>query len=277
MSTARTIVASLVSLSAAAAALPAAAAIHAQTGFNDQAGINSNPTVGSPYAIDQTIDGRNTGEPGWSGAWKTLDGGGNGGGPNAVVKASSAFEGDGGLAVTVASLGSTQFYRDLAVARTDHFAVETRVNFGSVGEFQGLVIKDNYPLAANQSGPAWRLTGAVGARHFEVFDGTYNGLGTWENTGIAQTPGQWQTVTADIDIVSQTWTFSVDGVSYNAPDPLGYERAVPQVNALYYFNTAAGSVDSIVVREVPEPGSLTALAATAALISVSRRRRATPR
>jgi len=130
-----------------------------------------------------------------------------------------------------------------------------------------------FAQAANNSGPAWRLTGAVGSRHFDVYDGPYDGLGTWENTGIAQTPGQWQTAVADINIVTQQWTFSVDGVMYNAPDPLGYQRAVAQVNALYYFTTAAGSVDSIVVRDVPEPGALSVCALTGGLISLARRRR----
>jgi hypothetical protein len=277
MRTGRTILASVGFLCAVGASRAGAATIYAQTGFNDQSGINGDATVGSPYALDQTIDGRANSEPGWAAPWKTLDGGGDGGSLNAVVRGSSAVEGDGGLAVTVGGRGSTEFYRDFADARTDRFVVETRVNFGSVGDFEGLVIKDNYPLAANQSGPAWRLTGAVGSRHFEVFDGTYDGLGTWENTGIAQTPGQWQTVTADIDVVTQTWTFSVDGVSYNAPDPLGYERAVPQLNALYYFDTAAGSVDSIVVRGVPEPGSLGACAVAGGLVSLMRRRRAVRR
>jgi hypothetical protein len=272
MGTARTILASII-FACAVASRASAATVYAQTGFNDQSGINSDATVGSPYALNQTINGRANNEPGWSGSWVTLDGGAQGGDANAVVKASSALEGDGGLAVTVGGLGSTQFYRDFAAQRTDHFVVETRANFGSVGEFQGLVIQDNYPLAANNSGPAWRLTGAVGSRHFEVYDGTYDGLGTWENTGIAQTPGLWQTAVADINIVTQQWTFSVDGVMYNAPDPLGYQRAVAQVNALYYFTTAAGSVDSIVVRDVPEPGSLATCALAGALISLARRRR----
>src|SRR5258706_5834151 len=188
MRTRGTILASI-GLLCAIASRASAVAIYAQTGFNDQSGINSDATVGSPYALNQTINGRANSEPGWSGPWTTLDGGAQGGDANAVVKASSAFEGDGGLAVTVAPFGSTEFYRDFAAQRTDHFVVETRANFGSVSEFQGLVIQDNYPLAANNSGPAWRLTGAVGSRHFEVFDGTYDGPGTGENTGIAQKPG----------------------------------------------------------------------------------------
>src|SRR5690349_2811717 len=45
--------------------------IYAQTGFNDQSGINSNATVGSPYTLNQTINGRGNGEPGWTGPWTT--------------------------------------------------------------------------------------------------------------------------------------------------------------------------------------------------------------
>jgi hypothetical protein len=248
-----------------------AVTIYAQTGFNDQSGINSDPTPGSPYTLNQTINGVSNNEPGWTGGWTTLDGGGDGGDANAVVSASSAFEGDGGLAVTVGTRGSTEFYRDFGT-RTDHFVVQTEVNFGSVGEFDGMVIEDNYPLAANVNGPDWRLTGAVGSRHFEVFNGTSNGLGTWVNTGIAQTPGQWQDAVADINVVTQQWTFSVDGVTYN--QSLGYQGAPPQLNAVYYFDTAAGSVDSIVVRATPEPSLALTTFAAVGILSVLRRRRA---
>jgi hypothetical protein len=246
-----------------------AAGIYAQTGFNDQSGINSDPTPGSPYTIGQTINGVMNNEPGWTGPWTTLNGGGDGGSSNAVVSASSAFEGDGGLAVTVGSLDSTEFYRDFGT-RTDHFQVSTEVNFGSVGEFDGLVIEDNYPLSANVNGPQWRLTGAVGSRHFEVFNGTSNGLGTWIDTGIAQTPGQWQDAVANINVVTQTWMFSVDGVSFN--QTLGYQGAPPQLNAVYYFDTAAGSVDAIVVSSIPEPSSLACFAVIGSLTLLRRRR-----
>jgi hypothetical protein len=246
-----------------------AATIYAQTGFNDQSGINSDPTPGSPYALNQTINGVSNNEPGWTGPWTTLDGGGDGGSSNAMVSPLSAFEGDGGLAVTVGGRGSTEFYRDFGL-RTDHFVVETEVNFGSAGEFDGYVLEDNFPLSANVNGPQWRLTGAVGSRHFEVFNGTSNGLGTWDNTGIAQTPGQWQDVVADINVVTQQWTFSVDGVAFN--QSLGFQGTPPQLNAVYYFDTAAGSVDSIVVRSTPEPSVLVSFAALG-LPTLLRRRR----
>ena len=229
-----------------------AAQFYAETGFNDQSGINSNPTPGSPYALNQSIDGYANSEPGWTNSWTVLNGGALGGGPNAVVSPSSAYEGDGGLNVTQAILGSTEFYRDFNT-RSDEFVVETEVNFGSVGEFDGLVIKDNYPLGANVTGIQWRLTGAVGSRHFEVLTGNSTGVGTWVNTGIAQRPGQWQDVVADINVVTQTWTFSVDGVGFN--QTMGFIGAPPQLNSLYYYDTAAGSVDSIIVRATPEPGT----------------------
>lgn len=246
--------------------------IFAQTGFNDQSGINSNATPGNPYTINQTVDGVSNSEPGWTGPWVALNGGALGGGAFAIVKTTSAFEGDAGLSIIPGSFGSTQVYRDFG-ARTDRFVVETEVNFGSVGDFEGLVIQDNYPLSANRNGPQWRLTGAVGSRHFEVFNGTSNGGGAWLNTGIVQTPGQWQGVVADINVVTQQWFFSVDGVPFN--QALGFQNAPPFLNALYYSSSASGSVDSIIVRAVPEPAALATLGA-GALLALIRRQRRTP-
>lgn len=248
-----------------------AVTVYAQTGFNDQSGINSDPTAGSPYAIGQTINGRATNEPGWGGAWTTLDGGALGGDTYAVVSSTSPYEGDGAVALTVGSRGSTEMYRYFAANRTDDFVVEQRVNFGSAGEFDAYVMQHDNPLVTG-TGPQWRLTGAVGQRHFEVFNGNYAQGGTWINTGIAQTPGQYQNVVVDANVVAQTWTFSVNGVAY-AGAPLGYVDALPQLSGLYYFTTAAGSVDSIVVRSTPEPSAALAGVAIAGVLGLKRRSR----
>jgi hypothetical protein len=246
--------------------------IFAQTGFNDQSGINSDPAPGSPYTIGQTIGGRGAGEPGWGEAWRVLNGGAEGGDPDAIARATSAFEGDGGVALTRGNLGSTVISRRLAQGITGRFVVETRVNFGSVGDLIGIPLEINYPLRVDRNGPMWGITGPVGARHFQVFDGQSNQLGEWEDTGIEQRPGEWQNVVIDANVVTQRFTFSVDGVTYNAPDPLGFNDAAAQINGLAYFTTGSGSIDAVIVRAVPEPVCCVA-GGMLSLLLVRRRRR----
>jgi hypothetical protein len=249
----RTLIASSVFACALAAATSPAIAqeIFAQTGFNDRSGINADATPGSPYALGQTIAGRGIGEAGWNGTWRVLDGGAEGGDANAIARTSAAFEGDGGLDITRAPLGSTVVRRKLAQGITRRFVLETRVNFGAVEQFVAVPLEDNYPFTADRQGPMWQITGPVGDRHFEVFDGQSNQLGDWENTGIEQRPGEWQKVVIDANVATQRFTFSVDGVAYNAPDPLGFFNAPTQINSIAYLSTGSGWVDSVIVRGAP--------------------------
>jgi hypothetical protein len=253
----------LVASSAFACALAAAAApslaqpVYAQTGFNDRRGINADAAPGSPYALGQTVAGRGTGEAGWDGTWRVLDGGAEGGDPYAIVRAGAAFEGDGGLDITRAPLGNTVVSRKLSRGITRRFVLETRINFGAVEGFVAVPQEDNYPLAANREGPMWAITGPVGARHFEVFDGQSNQLGQWEDTGIEQRPGEWQNVVIDANVATQRFTFNVDGVAYDAPDPLGFFNAPAQINSIAYLSTGSGFLDSVVVRRDPDlPGDV---------------------
>jgi hypothetical protein len=220
----------------------------AQTGFNDQTGINSNPTPNSPYTIGQTAGGRGVGEAGWGDTWTILTGGAFGGDPDAIVRATSAFEGDGGLSMVTGLAGSTVARRKLGEGQTRRFIFESRVNFGSVGELHGIPLEDSYPFAADRNGPMWRIAGPVGNRFFEVFDGQSNQLGTWENTGIRQRPGEWQNVAMDVNVPTQQFTFSVDGVRYVAPDPLGFHNAATQINAIAFFTTGSPWIDSVLFR-----------------------------
>jgi hypothetical protein len=244
--------------------------IFAQTGFNDQSGINSNPTPGSPYTVGQTAAGRGVGESGWGGEWIALNGGALGGDPDAIVLAASAFEGDAGLGLTRGVLGSTVVRRLLADGITSPFVFETRVNFAAVGEFHGIPLEFN-PFEADRNGPMWRITGPVGDRHFEVFDGQSNQLGDWEDTGIEQVPGQWHHVVVEGNPVIQRYTFRVDGVTYNAPDPLGFFNAATQINDIAYFTTGSGSLDAVIVRAVPEPGAVSVVLAAGTLLLRRRR------
>jgi dockerin type I repeat protein len=229
--------------------------IFAQTGFNDQRGINADASPGSPYTLGKTVAGRGIGEFGWGDTWQVLDGGALGGDPYAIVRAGAAFEGDGGLDITRAPLGSTVVRRRLARGMTRHFVLETRINFGAVEGFVAEPLEDNYPLAADREGPMWGITGPVDHRHFEVFDGQSNQLGEWEDTGIEQKPGEWQKIVIDANVATQRFTFSVDGVAYNSPDPLGFFNSPAQINAIAYLSTGSGFLDSVIVRADPDlPG-----------------------
>ncbi|SRR5260221_13470199 len=151
------------------------------------------------------------------------------------------------------------------------FIVEQRVNFGSAGDFGAIVMGHDNPISTG-TGPLWHLIGPVGQRHFEVFNGNFAGGGTWINTGIAQLPGQYQNVVVDVNVVTQTWTFAVDGVPYTGSS-LGFQNTLAQLSGLYYGSSAAGSVDAIIVRSTPEPGSAMACLALPGILALRRRSR----
>jgi hypothetical protein len=254
----------------AVAASRAGAQVFASSGFNDGTGLNADATPGSPYTLGQTVAGRGAGEPGWGGTWFVQNGGAQGGDPNAIVRAAAAREGDGGMELTPASFGSTRAIRQLAEPLTRRFVIEQDVNFGAVG---GLVSGPFQSMLSegDRVGPQWGFSGPVGARRFQVFDGNSNQLGEWEDTGIAQRPGEWQHVVMDANVATQTFTFSVDGVTYNPPDPIGFFNAAAQVDHIDYFTTGSGYVDGVIVRAVPEPGAFP-LAGGLAAFALRRRR-----
>ena len=108
---------------------------------------------------------------------------------------------------------------------------------------------------------------------FYVVDGTENscptGLCGLENTGLSLTPGVWHLVQVDIDPTARTWNFFVDGVRYNAPDPLGFRGQPTSLDGIEYLNEIAapsGSyLDAVTVNTslntaVPEPSSCAILA-----------------
>jgi hypothetical protein len=240
------------------------ASIIASAGFNDASGMNSDATPNSPYTLGQTVAGRGLGEPGWAGGWVVQNGGAQGGDPYAIVQNSAAIEGDGGLALIPGSFGSTRPIRTLAQPLSSEFILSQSLNFGSVGDVISGPFQ-HFTSQGDHTGPQWRLTGAVGSRHFEVFDGHSDQSGNWVNTGIAQKPGQWQQVVLDINVPLQTFKFSVDGVMYNAPHPTGFQNSAAVIDNIDYLTSGAGSIDAIVVSTVPEPTSIVLLGAVAIL------------
>lgn len=224
------------------------AQIIASSGFNDQSGLNSNPTPNSPFTIGQTVDNRGSGEPGWAGNWAVSQGGASGGGEHARILSEAAREGDGGLLLEPnPTFITTRVVRGLATRQSRRFIIEQDINFVGVKE----VYSRPASFTGNQPGsigPQWRLFGPVGNRRFQVVDGQGNGVDYWEDTGIAQRPGQWQHVTLDIDVPTQQFTFAVDGVRYNAPDPLGFTGTPASIDYTEYITNSSGWIDGVIVR-----------------------------
>jgi hypothetical protein len=186
--------------------LPAAslsyAEVIASSGFNDQSGLNSNPTPGSPFTVGQTVDNRGVGEPGWSTNWAVSQGGASGGGEHARILSEAAREGDGGLLLEPnPTFTTTRALRGFATAQSRRFIIEQDVNFVGIRELYSRPASSG--TQPGSIGPQWRLFGPAGDRRFQVADGQGNGVDYWEDTGIAQRPGQWQHVIVDINVPTQ--------------------------------------------------------------------------
>jgi hypothetical protein len=255
-------------------AFESGAAIIASSGFNDAAGLNSNSTPNSPFTIGQTVDGRGAGEPGWADNWLVQQGGALGGGEHALILGAAALEGDGGLQLEPNPIfGQTRAIRRLATPQNRRFVIEQDVNFIGVNS---LYSRPSSSAVGNEGvsiGPEWRISGPIGNRHFDVLDGIGDQLeSNWESTGIDAKPGEWQHVLLDINVATQTWTFSVDGVMYNAPDPLGFRGTPPNIDNIEYITDSSGYIDSVVVRDAPEPASLALAPLGIALFALRRRR-----
>jgi len=245
--------------------------IIAQSGFNDNSGINSNPAPNTPFTIGQTIHNRGEGETGWTTLWAVSAGGGTGGEDHALALAVAAREGDGGLQIDpTPGRGNTRALRGFP-SQSRSFSIDQDINFVAAGELYSRPGQGGGVPEPIGTGPQWRITGTAGDRHFEVADGTGDQIDHWENTGIAQLAGQWQHVTLNIDVATQTWTFAVDGTPYKAPDPLGFTGQPASIGYLEYLTTSSGWIDSVVVA-APEPsGVIVALGLVFAALTRSKR------
>jgi hypothetical protein len=235
-------------------ALPAQSVI-ASSGFNDQSGLNSNPTPNSPFTLGQTVHDRGAGESGWAGPWQVQEGGGHGGEHLVKVESFAAREGDGGLSMTPSPIaGTSRALRQLAVLQTRAFVIEQDVNFVAAGDLQSRPFYTGSTEPAG-FGPLWRITGPANNRRFQVVDGVGDGshTGEWEETGIAQRPGEWQHVVLHVNPATQLWSFSVDGVAYNGPDVLNFLGQPPGIDLIEYLTNSSGYVDGVIVRGPTPP------------------------
>jgi hypothetical protein len=189
------------------------------------------------------------------------------------VLSEAAKEGDGGLQLEPnPTFGTTRALRGLAQGQSRQFSIEQDLNFVAAGELYSEPGQGGEGGEGIRTGPEWRITGSAGNRHFEVADGIGDQFEHWEDTGIAQLPGQWQHVVLDVNVAAQTWTFAVDGVTYNSPDPLGFRGQPARIDYVDYLSTSSGYIDSVVIQGVPEPG-VAGLGLVIVARHLSRRRR----
>lgn len=227
-----------------------------QSGFNDASGINSDGTSHSPFNTGNlSLNGQGTGESGWAGPWSMSVG-------SAIVNSATTYEGDGAAAFFQNTAAAD---RTLAVAPTAPFSIDFRLMVPSV-------ITRDVIFRLYDSGIA-NITSAIAVQlqvetdnQFRVLDGIEDSAGTGvatEATGLYLTPGTWHDVGVIVDPITRTWDFYLDGVHYNAPDPLGFRGVPVNLNSIQFLNeiaSPAGSyIDAVTINTdlapppIPEP------------------------
>jgi Ca2+-binding RTX toxin-like protein len=179
-----------------------------EAGFNDTSGLNADPTPDSPYQVGGILFGHGQGEPGWAGGWQQPLGALG----NSVVQSDVVFEGDAALKV---SGGTTALYRDWSAAEPAGVVTVSQMIYipaggGTLEYVQDGAIGDPAVATAAQ----WM---AAASGTFQVVDG-----GAVEDTGIPVPVQQWIRVDVRVDMTARTYEFFVDGVKFNAPDPLDF-------------------------------------------------------
>jgi hypothetical protein len=229
----------------------------AQAGFNDASGLQSDVTPNSPYTIGGPVAGAGIGEPGWAGPWV-----GSG-----TVQSATTLEGDGAVQITPTSA----MHRVLSSPLAGHIHIDQYVLFAPGAQL--IVYTDQGTTETTPFQAA--LWGALPNHEFYAVDGTGDaGFPPGEVTGFTWSPDTWYKVSVDMDMVSQTWTFSVNDVQYVPPDPLGFRGTPSFVNEIRYQSEGSGPVFVDAVTIVPEPSSA-AIAAigTIGLLLAFRRRK----
>ncbi|MBA4064221.1 MAG: hypothetical protein C0501_11000 [Isosphaera sp.] len=252
---------------------PAPAAI-IQSGFNDVTGINADGVANnSPFNVNNApLMNQGAGEPGWAGPWQ------QGGG---VVVGRTAFEGDGAAAFFQ---NTATALRVVAQDLLDPFSVSVRFMVpGAVTDSLIFRVADSRFADIFGIAVQWFVNSNL---QLGVLDGVEDSCISGcpvELTGMRITPGVWHEVRVEVDPVVRTWNIFLDGVMYNAPDPLGF-RSVPagglrlnQVSFVSLIANPNGSfLDAVVINNqlnaVPEPAS-GALAAVGVLGLAARRLR----
>ena len=198
-------------------------------GFNDALGINADATPNSPYTLGAPFNGTGGSESGWAGNWVET----TGAPALATIQTSNTFEGDGALHI---GGGTVQVIRDVSNGITSGKITFSQMLFAPPAGGVGSYLQDSaFSDPAVSSAAVW--TGGASS-NFTVLDG-----GTWEDTGIPVPIQQWARVDVQVDMTARTWDFFVNGVKYNAPDPLNFRGTPSYINQLNYLVTNVPGVD----------------------------------
>lgn len=207
-----------------------------QSGFNDSTGINSDGAPNSPFTLDSSLQGQGGAEPGWAAPWVVSPGSAE------VLSVSGGFEGDGAAAFFGNTAAAT---RAVASPLESRFRVTFRVMIpGPITRDVIFRVQDSTGQGVNAIAVQINVESDFRVR---VVDG-----GSVEETGIFLTPGTFHNVTVEVDPVTKTWIFFLDGVQFNAPDPLDFRGNPAQVDEVQFLNEIAapnGSfLDAVIVE-----------------------------
>ncbi len=222
----------------------------AMAGFNDASGINSNPTINSPYNINNvSLNGQGVGEPGWASAWQI------GGAPTIVN--TGMFEGDGAARFQNTAVG----FRVLQNPLAGIMSISLRFMISATGfSGNGINFYVNDTTDINQTGRVGPQWSARSNGHFYVLDGIEDGAvsPTLVDTGMLWTAGVYSEVGIEVNMVTRRWDFYVNGVKYNDPNQMGFRGNISQLDEVRWLNEVGAPnfslLDAVVV--VPEPSSL---------------------
>lgn len=209
------------------------------------------------------VNGQGGSEPGWLGPW--------GGNSNAVVQNSVVYQGDQALQILPTSLP----FRTIAQPVADTLIIEQRVRFGAGAQLIAYTELNSQGESTNFQGAVWQ---ALSDGTFRVNDGIRDGgndPSLVKDTGFRWKAGVWYDVKTVINVAGGYWDFYVDGVKYNAPDPLGFRGDTFLLDRVQYLSEGSGSVylDSLSITSVPEPSSMIFVALASACGLMARRRR----
>jgi Ca2+-binding RTX toxin-like protein len=200
--------------------------------FNDASGLDSDSTPNSPYMLGGNVNGSGGGEPGWATYWVSPQT------SQCAVETTTVFEGDGAMGLTS---GTVQAQRDLANGITAGKITVSQMVYVAPGGVLGEYLQDS-GLSGAASATAAQWT-ANASNNFTVVNGQ-----AVQDTGIPTPVNQWVEVSATVDMNARTWTFAVNGVTYNPSSPLQFRGTPGIVNRVAYLNSGpAAYVDAIQV------------------------------
>ena len=209
------------------------AGIVAQTGFNASSGIDP-----SDYASGAELGGKGAGEPGWTSNWSVTTAG------VYTTASDTRTEGDLAAKAVYTGSGSALAYREYTdqsgVIYLDAMVKSTSSLTGDAALLYCGPNSPGFGGSATNNGTA-TLVGLASNGTVRLNDGIGDGSLHYEDTGFTWTAGRWVRLTQEIDVPNQTFRLWVNGVEYQAPDPLGFRRAATFVDDVQLYLSGQGT------------------------------------